>query len=139
MGCNNATDNAFTIEEFILAISRWPRGADLLVAGNLNVCLAKPEGTTRAEEISTAPADGDDTGSAYMQVREIYYVPIHWEDAGRVPPSGGLETGRADSAAEPGRELGVPLSIVCNVIDGHAVGGDPCSILSKQTHNKKKL
>ena len=43
-----------TIESVIVALKDCLQGAELLVAGDLNVNLAEPEGDRREEEISSA-------------------------------------------------------------------------------------
>ena len=68
MGCYIAPDNASAIEGMVAAISRRPRGAKLLVAGNFNTDLVKPEGTTRVEEIAAelAAADLEDMSAHFL-------------------------------------------------------------------------
>ena len=42
-----------TMERVVEAIQKKPRGAELMVAGNLNADIAAPEGDRRAENIAT--------------------------------------------------------------------------------------
>ena len=42
------------IESFVATLKERPRGAELLVAGDLNVKLLDPEGYWRGEEITAA-------------------------------------------------------------------------------------
>ena len=50
--CYIYPDDASTIENFVLAISRRPQGDELLVSANFNAYLYDPERTTRAGTIS---------------------------------------------------------------------------------------
>ena len=49
VGCYLAPNNPFIIESVVAALKERPRGAKLLVAGDLNVNLADPEGDWREE------------------------------------------------------------------------------------------
>ena len=49
VGCYLAPDDTLTIERVIEALSSWPKGAELLVAGDQNANLAAPEGDRRAK------------------------------------------------------------------------------------------
>ena len=53
VGVYLAPDDTETMERVIEAIRSRPRGAERLVAGDLNVDLATPEGDRRAEDIAT--------------------------------------------------------------------------------------
>ena len=44
LGCYLAPDNTSTIETVVAALKKHPRGAKILVAGDFNVNLSKPEG-----------------------------------------------------------------------------------------------
>ena len=46
--------NNFTIESVAEALKEHPRGAELLVAGDLNINLSEPEGYWRNEDIAEA-------------------------------------------------------------------------------------
>ena len=52
VGCYLAPDDTSTIESIVAALKDQPRGAEMLVAGDLNVNLSEPEGDRRGEEIS---------------------------------------------------------------------------------------
>ena len=56
VGCYLAPNNTSEIERVVKALRERPKGAELLVAGDLNVNLATPEGDRRAEDIATALA-----------------------------------------------------------------------------------
>ena len=56
MGCYLAPDDTSKIERVVEALRSRPRGAELLVARDLNVNLAIPEGDRRAEDIATTLA-----------------------------------------------------------------------------------
>ena len=56
MGCYLAPDDTWTIDSVVFALKECPRGAKLLVAGDFNVNLAKPEGDRRGEDIAAAMA-----------------------------------------------------------------------------------
>ena len=74
MGCYIAPENTLTIEDVVTAISRQTQGDDMLMAENFNADLAKPEGTTRAEEIAAAlSAYGLEEISAHFLPRQKYW------------------------------------------------------------------
>ena len=54
IGCYLATDYTSTIESFVAALKEQPRGAALLVAGDLNTTLMEPENDRRVTEIAVA-------------------------------------------------------------------------------------
>ena len=56
VGCYLAPDDTSKIERVVEALRSRPRGAELLVARDLNVNLAIPEGDRRAEDIATTLA-----------------------------------------------------------------------------------
>ena len=56
MGCYLAPDNTLTIERVVDALRDRPKGADLMVAGDLNTNLADPEGYRREEDIAVTIA-----------------------------------------------------------------------------------
>ena len=47
IGCYLALENTLTIESVVAALKERPRGAKLLVAGDLNINLEDPEGYCR--------------------------------------------------------------------------------------------
>ena len=51
MGCYLAPDDTLTIERVVKALRERPKGAELLVAGDLNINFAEPEGDRREEDI----------------------------------------------------------------------------------------
>ena len=53
VGVYIAPEDTTTMERVVEAIWRKPRGAELLVEGDLNVDIAAPEGDRRAEDIAT--------------------------------------------------------------------------------------
>ena len=68
VGCYLAPNYASTIEDVIVAIIRRPQRAKLLVAVNFNADLAKPEGTTLAEDIvvTLEAADTEDMSAHFL-------------------------------------------------------------------------
>ena len=52
VGCYLAPDNTSTIKRFVKALKERPKGAELLVAGDMNANLAEPEGDRRGEDIA---------------------------------------------------------------------------------------
>ena len=56
VGCYLAPDDASTIYHVVVSISRQTHGAKLLVVGDFNAELDKPEGTTCMEEIAAVIA-----------------------------------------------------------------------------------
>ena len=56
VGCYLAPNDTSTIERAVEALREQPKGADLLVAGDLNINIAAPEGDLREEDIATTIA-----------------------------------------------------------------------------------
>ena len=56
VGCYLAPDDTSTIERVVKALRDLPKGAELLVTGDLNINLASPEGDRREEHIATTIA-----------------------------------------------------------------------------------
>ena len=56
VGCYLGPDNTSMLESVVVALKECPRGAELLVAGDLNIQLAEPEGDRRGEYITEAMA-----------------------------------------------------------------------------------
>ena len=56
MRCYLAPDNTSTIERVVEALRERPKGAELLVAGDLNINIADPEGDRREEDTETTIA-----------------------------------------------------------------------------------
>ena len=56
MGCYLAPNKTSTIERVVEALRERPEGAELLVAGDLNINFAEPEGNRREEDIAEALA-----------------------------------------------------------------------------------
>ena len=52
VGCYLAPDDTLAIERVVKALRERPKGAELLVAGDLNINLAAPEGDQREEDIA---------------------------------------------------------------------------------------
>ena len=63
MRCSISLDNASTIEDVVTAIRNWSQGDELMVAGDLNTDLTKPDGTARTEVIANTLAS---VGLEYM-------------------------------------------------------------------------
>ena len=71
VGCYLAPDDTLTIEKFIEALRGRPKGAELVVAGDLNANLAAPEGDRRAEDIrTTIAAEGLEDMAQHFLPRE---------------------------------------------------------------------
>ena len=56
MGCYLAPDDTSTIDSVVAALKERPRGAKLMVAGELNINLAEPEGDQRGKDIAATMA-----------------------------------------------------------------------------------
>ena len=56
MGCYLAPDNTSTIKRVVEALREHPKGAELLVAGDLNINFMAPEGDQREEDIAATLA-----------------------------------------------------------------------------------
>ena len=56
MRCYLAPDNTSTIERFAEALRKRPKGAEMLVAGDLNINFAAPECDRREEDIAATLA-----------------------------------------------------------------------------------
>ena len=56
VGCYLAPDDTSRMDRVVEALRSRPKGAELLVAGDLNANLAAPEGDRRAEDIATTIA-----------------------------------------------------------------------------------
>ena len=56
MGCYLAPDDTSTIERVVEALKECPKGSELLVAGDMNINLAEPEGDWREEDIASTLA-----------------------------------------------------------------------------------
>ena len=56
VGCYLAPDDTSTIERVVKALRECPKGAKLLVAGDLNINFAAPEGDRREEDIAATLA-----------------------------------------------------------------------------------
>ena len=56
VGCYLAPDDTSTIERVVEALRDRPKGAELMVAGDLNTNLAAPEGDRREEDITETSA-----------------------------------------------------------------------------------
>ena len=59
VGCYLAPNNTWTIERVVKALRNQPKGAELLVASDMNTNLAAPEGDRREEDIATRIATED--------------------------------------------------------------------------------
>ena len=51
-----APDNTLTIKRVVEALRERPKGVELMVAGNLNINFAEPEGDWREEDIAATLA-----------------------------------------------------------------------------------
>ena len=54
MGCYLAPDETSTIERVIKVLKECAKGAELLVAGDMNTNLAAPVGNRKGEDIASA-------------------------------------------------------------------------------------
>ena len=54
--CYLAPDDTSTIERFVKALKERPKGTELIVAGDLNINFAAPEGNRREEDITATLA-----------------------------------------------------------------------------------
>ena len=64
IGCYLTPDNTSTIESVVVALKERPRGAVLLVAGDLNTMLTEPENDRRGTDIAAALTEGGLKGMA---------------------------------------------------------------------------
>ena len=70
MGCYLAPDNTLMIKRVVEALKERPKGSDLLVADDMNVNLAEPEGDRREENIAaTLATDGLEDMAAHFLPR----------------------------------------------------------------------
>ena len=69
VGCYLAPDDTLTIERVVDALRERPKGAELLVTGDLNMNLVAPEGDRREEDIaSTTTTEGlEDMAPHFLQ------------------------------------------------------------------------
>ena len=51
VGCYLAPNDTLTIERVVEALRERPKGAELLVVGDLNINFAEPDGDQRVEEM----------------------------------------------------------------------------------------
>ena len=58
VGCYLAPNDTSTIERAVKALRERPKGAELLVVGDLNINFAEPEGDRREEDIAAILAAG---------------------------------------------------------------------------------
>ena len=47
------------------------------------------------------------SSSNFLRFGDVGYVPMHWEDARRLPPSGGLQTDGAAAKEEAVKDMGL--------------------------------
>ena len=64
------------------------------------------------------------SGGTYLHVGDVGYIPTHWEDAGRLPPSGGPYTDGTASKEEALWDMVLPPTGEGNGGGVHIVGGD---------------
>ena len=70
VGCYLSPDGTSTIEWVVEALRERPTGAELLVAGNMNINLAEPEGYRREEDIAeTLATEGLEDMAAHFLLR----------------------------------------------------------------------
>ena len=48
------------------------------------------------------------SGGTSLKVVYVGYVSMHWEDSGRLPPSGGTQTGGMETKEEAVWDVGLP-------------------------------
>ena len=71
VGCYLAPDDTSTIERVVEALRERPKGADLLVPGDMNINLAEPEGDRREEDIAaTLTTEGLEDMAAHFLSRQ---------------------------------------------------------------------
>ena len=90
MGCHLAPDDTLTIEKVVKALKERPKGAELLVAGDINASLAELEGDRRGEDIAAALA------TERLEDTSAYFLP-QWRPWFR--------DGRTWSMLQEGREV----------------------------------
>ena len=74
-----APDNTSTIERVVEALREQPKGAELLVAWDLNINLAAPEGERREEDIDTTIAtEGLEEMAPYFLPRQFRWCWDRW-------------------------------------------------------------
>ena len=70
MGCYLAPDDTLTIDRVVEALKECPKGAELLVAGDMNVNIEDSEGDQRKEDIvATMATEGLEDISAHFLPR----------------------------------------------------------------------
>ena len=70
MGCYLAPDDTSKIERVVKALRERPKGAELLVAGKLNINFAETEGDRREEDIvATLATEGLEEMAAHFLLR----------------------------------------------------------------------
>ena len=75
MGCYLSSNKNLTIESVVAALKERPRGAELIVEGDLNAKLLEPEGDQRGEDIASALAtEGlEDILAHFLPLRSSWY------------------------------------------------------------------
>ena len=72
--CYLAPDDTLTIERFVKALRERPKGAELLVTGDLNINFAAPEGDQREEDITaTLATEGLEDMAPYFLPRRRHW------------------------------------------------------------------
>ena len=66
---------------------------------------------------------GSFAGSPVVWFGDVGYVPIHWEDLGRIPPQGGLRTDGAATVEGTGWDVALPPTYRGNGRSGPIGGG----------------
>ena len=76
MGCDLAPNKTSKIERFVEALKERPKGAELLVAGDINVNFTEPEGDRRGEDIAAALATEvlEDMSEHFLPRRRYWYL-----------------------------------------------------------------
>ena len=74
MGCYLAPNDTSTIERVVEALGEGPKGAELMVAGDMNVNLAEPEDDRRDEDIAaTLATEGlEDMAAHFLPQRRCW-------------------------------------------------------------------
>ena len=76
MGCYISPNDASNLEDVVAAISRQPKGADILVDVDLNAKISKRDGTTHSlktgvQEVDTSVARRQNTVTQFIATRPI--------------------------------------------------------------------
>ena len=74
------------------------------------------------------------SGGTYLRVVDVGYNPSHWEEAGRLPPLGVLQTDGTEAKEEAGRAMGIPPNGGGDARGGNTGGGYIFRLLPEQSN-----